>query len=187
MHTFDTNRQIDALNLANTQAGTAYQAALGQLNYQQPRDLLRLEAAANARGGLYSSGYDQSAADLGTQYGNRNIAATNDYNNTLDRNNANIASLQQGVGVYNLAQALASAERASQAAANNPAIGQTAPVSQTPTVPTTPTVNTALIPSGRQLARIVAQQRAARSRLTPAQTRAVGRALQSRQRAPNRL
>src|SRR5438309_8975657 len=64
---FKVGNQVNALNLQGTQNDTALQTALGQLAYQQPRDSLRLEEAANRNGGLFSQSYDAQQADLGHQ------------------------------------------------------------------------------------------------------------------------
>ena len=112
---------IGALNLQGTQDQTALQTALAALAYQQPRDQLAAEQAANRGGGLYSSVENLNQANLAHAYATKNIAANTTYTNAIDRLAGQIAGLNQGGTQYEHEQQTASGQRAVTAAANAPA------------------------------------------------------------------
>ena len=122
---FKTN---NAINQAQQQEGydrTALQAALGQLQYQQPRANLALEERANQAGSLYSSAYGQQLGDLNNQFATKGSGLQSATGNKLAQLAQQIASLRGGIPLYENSQAYASALRQAQAAAKNPALGYT--------------------------------------------------------------
>lgn len=127
---FNVNNKVTGLQQQSAASSNALQTALGNLAYQQPRDQLKLMQAANARGGLYSTPYDQQQGDLVHNYATRQTAAIAADAARQQAVQQQIASLQSGIPLYNEQQALASAIRMSAQAAKNPALGQ-------PAVPTT--------------------------------------------------
>jgi hypothetical protein len=131
-----TGNSINSLNAQSQNYGTALQNTLAQLAYQQPRDQLATEEAANRRGALYSSVEGQQQGDLLNKYQTRQSNATQANAQHQAAIGSQIAALQQGVPLYEAGQYDASIARAVKAALANPATGQ-APVS-TPSSPATP-------------------------------------------------
>lgn len=137
---FKLNNQINSLGAQSQNDTTALQNALAQLAYQQPRDSLKLEQAANNRGALYSSPYTQDLGNLNNTYQTRQSADVQANAQKQAAIQAQIAALQQGepiaeAGFYDDAVA-----RAAKAAAANPATGQPTVPSPTPPKPTRPSV-----------------------------------------------
>ena len=130
--------QINALNLQGTQDQTALQTALAALAYQQPRDQLAAEQAANRGGGLYSSVENLNQANLAHAYATRIDAANTTYSNEISRLAAQIAGLQGGETQYEHEQQTASGQRAATLAANAPAPAAPA-APAVPKVPAAPT------------------------------------------------
>jgi hypothetical protein len=124
---FKTGNEINADHLKQTNLDTALQNAIGQFNYQQPRDSLALEQRANAGGGLYSSVYDQNLGNLTHSYTDRRTAAQTSHDQQYQSLAAAIAALQGSIPLYEQGQADASGQRATLAAENNPALGAPAP------------------------------------------------------------
>jgi hypothetical protein len=121
---FNTQNRINALNQQSAASTTALQNALGNLAYSQPRQSLALEQAANRRGALLTTPYQQSAADLGVQqYNARQGQITADASRQASIK-AQIDALNQGIPLYNQGQAAASAARVIAAMQANPATGQ---------------------------------------------------------------
>lgn len=123
---FRVNNQLNALNQTSAMDQTALQQALAALSYQQPRDSLALEEAANRRGALFSSVYGQQLGDLTHKYSTREMQAKQATANKLAAIASQIAALRGGVSIYNEGQAAAAAQRAAQAAAKDPASGEAA-------------------------------------------------------------
>lgn len=123
--------QIAADNAQIGNLGVSLQSALAQLAYQQPRDQLALEQKANARGALYSSGYDQQLGDLNNTYLTKQTGDTADEAQKVGVLQTDISNLQAGIPIYNSQQYAAAVARAAKLAATNPALG--APLPPTPT------------------------------------------------------
>jgi hypothetical protein len=121
---FRVNNQVNTLTATGQNDTTALQSALAQLAYQQPRDQLKLEEGANARGALYSSGYDQSLGDLNNTYLTKQTAATTSNAQKQAGIASQIAGLQGGIPIFNNQQYDLAVGRATKAAAANPATGQ---------------------------------------------------------------
>lgn len=129
---FKTNNSINSDQAKIAAANIAYQNALGQLAYQQPRDALALEQKANANGGLFSSVYDQNQANLQHAYSLKQAAAQSSHDNSVNSLTAAIAALQGEIPLYEASQAEAAAQRAAQLAQNNPALGAPPPAAAAP-------------------------------------------------------
>lgn len=122
---FKTQNSINADQAKQTADSTALQGALGQLNYQQPRDQLSLEQKANAGGGLFSSVYGQNLGNLNQKYLTAQNNDTTKYGGDIQSLAATIAGLQGSIPLYNAGQAEASATRAASAAEKNTSLGGT--------------------------------------------------------------
>lgn len=130
---FKVGNQINALNTQGGLADTALQASLGNLAYQEPRDELRAEQAANNRGALYSTVYDQQLGDLVHGYQTKQTALQTSHDNGALQRAAQIAALQGGIPLFNSQQAAAAAVRAANLNAANKALGQsTKPLVKSP-------------------------------------------------------
>jgi hypothetical protein len=121
---FRVNNEVNSANQNIGNLRTGLQAALGQLAYQQPRDQLSEEQAANRSGSLYSTAYDQRLGDLTNNYKTRADTATTNEGQQEGALAAQIQALLGGVPLYNQGQANESVQRAIAAAAANPATGQ---------------------------------------------------------------
>lgn len=133
--------QINGLTAQSQNANTALQAALGQLAYQQPRDQLRVEEAANNRGALYSSVEAQQQGNLLNQYQTKQSGLTSGNAEKQAAIAAQIAALQQGQPLYADQQYDDAVARAIKAAASNPATGQATTASS----PSTPAPVTSIL------------------------------------------
>jgi hypothetical protein len=135
------NNSLNSLSSASQNNNTALQNALGQLAYQQPRDQLNLEEAANRRGALYSSVEGQQQGDLLNKYQTKQSGLTAANGQKQAAIAAQIQALQSGEKLYETGQYDAAVARAVKAALANPATGQT-PIS-TPAAPSVPTTSPA--------------------------------------------
>ena len=129
---FNVNQKQLALGQQSAASTQALNTALNQLAYQQPRDQLALEQAANRRGALYSTVYGQQSGDLGLKYATQRTGQ-------IDADAARQTGYQQqgkalseGIPIYNQRQALQSALRQAALDAKNPATGQPLSVPVTP-------------------------------------------------------
>lgn len=117
-------------DIGNTQ--TALQSALAALAYQQPRDQLKTEQAANQRGALYSSVYDQDLGNLNNSYLTKQTGDTTAAGQKIAGYNTDISGAQQGQLLYNSGQYDDAVGRATKLAAANPATGQAPAVTTNP-------------------------------------------------------
>ena len=121
------NNSINSLNATSQNDNTNLQSALAQLAYQQPRDQLATEEAANRRGALYSSVEGQQQGDLLNKYQTKRSTDTTANAQRQAAIASQIQGLQSGEKLYETGQYDAAVARAVKAALSNPATGQ-APV-----------------------------------------------------------
>ena len=123
-------QQTDAANALPTFDYTNAVAA-PQLAHQYGVDVLAQQIAAARRGGLFSSSLAQRIGSVGQNYQNKYTAAQTNYQKLADQIASQILGAQDAQSQYESGQYESAAERASQAAQTNPALG----------MPTTPLAN----------------------------------------------
>jgi hypothetical protein len=125
-HTFNTNEQIAALNLANSRAFTNFAQAGANLDYNQPIAQNQAAETMARRGGLYSSAMLQAQENLARNYDLQRSGLQQNLGNTWQGNLGQISGLQAGIPIYNQGQAAMAAQRAAVQAAKNPVLGERA-------------------------------------------------------------
>lgn len=118
---------IDTLGLQQQQAQTNLQNTLGNLDYQQPRDQLRLMQNANRNGALYSSVYGQNQGDLVRQYANQRTNAQTSFDQLAQRIANEIGIDKENTGIDNHNEYTNAIGRAAAAAAKDPSLGNSEP------------------------------------------------------------
>jgi hypothetical protein len=124
---FGMNQKINALNQQGGYATEDLQSALAKLSYAQPRAELAQEQAANRQGGLYSSVYNQNLANMNYNYLGQKGGLQQGYDRGVAQRASDVAGLRGGENLYEIGQAYDSTQRATNAAAANPAIGLAPP------------------------------------------------------------
>ena len=120
-HQFGVNQRVNTIantDVPNLRGNLAN--AIAALNYQQPRDELGAEQAANRIGALYSSVYAQNLGNLIHAYatkGNDLTTAEGQSEGTLFNE---AAGLEGGIPLYNAGQQAAAGQRAITQAENAP-------------------------------------------------------------------
>jgi hypothetical protein len=117
---FKANQSLALLGNTDTQANAAYESTQAALAHQQPLDQLKLETAANSRGGLYSSAYGQQNANLGYAYATKLGSAQQKLASTLATDQLKQAGIEGGIPTYEQQQGAASASRLAALAAKAP-------------------------------------------------------------------
>jgi hypothetical protein len=133
---FQVGNKVNALNAQSGYAQTDLQNALAQLAYQEPRDQLKAEEAANMRGGLYSTAYNQQLGDLTHNYQSKQTDLTNAYTRKQGAIASEGNALWAGIPIYASGQAAAATVRAANANLANKGLGE-------PSKPLTPAQKTA--------------------------------------------